>query len=82
MRLYIRKRTNGPHCPEYEFAKSIEAALYWQSSDWVGRVCDLIDHEGITIDPPFRGGVRPHCSGFLVEPRPQGGFVISCEVPV
>lgn len=81
MRLYIRKRSNGPRCPEYEFAKSIEAAQFWESSERVDRVCVLISHEGITITQPFQGGVRP-CTDFRVESRPQGGFSISCEVPV
>ena len=82
MRLYIRKSTNGPRCPEYEFAKSIEAALYWDTGqrEWVDRVFDLISHEGITVNQPFGRGMMP-CSDFRIEPRPQGGLVISCEVP-
>ena len=81
MRLYIRSRVNGPRCPEYEFARGSEAALYWNSKSWVERVCRIIEQEGITIAKPFSTERQP-CTGFQVEPRPLGGFIISCEVPV
>lgn len=80
MRLYIRSRVNGPRCAEYEFVGASDAALYWDSERWVEKVCRLIAEEGVTIARPFSREAQP-CSGFQVEPRPLGGFVISCEVP-
>jgi len=81
MRLYIRSRVNGPRCPEYQFVGTSDAALFWNSERWVDQVCRAIAQEGITIAPPFSREPQP-CSDFQVEPRPLGGFVISCEVPV
>jgi hypothetical protein len=81
MRLYIRSRVNGPRCPEYEFARGSEAALYWNSKSWVEQVCRTIAQEGITVAMPFSSD-RQSCSDFQVELRPLGGFVISCDVPV
>jgi hypothetical protein len=81
MRLYIRSRINGPRCPEYEFVRGSEAALFWNSRTWVEQVCRVIVQEGITIARPFSPERQP-CSDFRAEPRPLGGFVISCDVPV
>lgn len=81
MRLYIRSRVNGPRCPEYEFVGTSDAALYWNSKHWVDQVRRVIAQEGISIATPFSAERQP-CSDFQVEPRPLGGFVISCEVPV
>jgi len=83
MRLYIARRTNGPRFPIYQFHVAIEAALFWGTTEteWVDRVCRLISDEGVTVEQPFGGGARP-CSDFRIETRPQGGLVISCEVPV
>ena len=81
MRLYIRSRVNGSRCPEYEFVGTNEAALYWNSKSWVEQVCRIIAQEGITVERPLSRGPQP-CSDFQVEPRPLGGFVISCEVPI
>jgi hypothetical protein len=81
MRLYIRSRVNGPRCPEYEFVETSDAALCWNSQRWVEQVCRLIAEEGITIARPFSREAQL-CSNFQVEPRPLGGFAISCEVPI
>lgn len=81
MRLYIRSRVNGPRCPVYEFVGTSESALFWNSQRWVKQVCRVIAQEGITIATPSSAECQP-CSDFQVEPRPLGGFVISCEVPV
>ena len=81
MRLYIRSRVNGPRYPEYEFVHGSEAALHWNSKSWVEQACRLIAQEGITIAGPFPAACQP-CRDFEVEPRPLGGFVISCEVPI
>ena len=81
MRLYIRSRVNGPRCPEYEFVRNSEVALFWNSKSWVMLICRVIAQEGITVAQPFPTGRQP-CSEFQVEPRPLGGFVISCEVPI
>ena len=80
MRLYISNVTNGVRCPTYDFAKPIEAAMFWNTREWVTRVCDAISSDGITINPPFANSAP--CTDFRIEPRPQGGFVISCEYPV
>jgi len=81
MRLYIRSRINGPLCPEYEFVRDTEAALFWSSKSWVTQVCRVIAQEGITVAQPFSVG-RQACSDFQVESRLHGGFVISCEAPI
>jgi hypothetical protein len=81
MRLYIRSRVNGPHCPEYVFVGTSDAALFRTSKPWVERVCRVIEQEGITITKPFSAERQP-CSDFQAESRSLGGFVISCEVPV
>jgi len=81
MRLYIRSRINGPHCPVYGFVGTSESALFWKSHRWVKQVCRVIVQEGITIARPF-SAERHACSDFRVETRPLGGFVISCEVPI
>lgn len=81
MRLYIRSRVNGPRCPEYEFVRGSEAALFWNSKSQVEQVCRFIAEDGITAAQPF-SPLRQPCSDFQVETRPLGGFAISCEVPV
>jgi hypothetical protein len=81
MRLYIHSRVNGPRYPEYEFVRGTDAALYWNSKSWVEQVCRIIVQEGIAITLPFAAERQP-CCDFQVEPRPLGGFVISCEVPI
>lgn len=81
MRLYIANRTNGPHCPLYYFHEAIESGMHWKNKEWVELVCLLMAAEGITVRQPATGNVEP-CTAFLVEQRPQGGFVISCEVPL
>jgi hypothetical protein len=69
MRLYIRSRVKGPCCPEYEFVRASEGALFWDAKDRAEQVCSLIAQEGITIANPLYAG-QP-CSDFRVEPRPS-----------
>jgi hypothetical protein len=84
MRLYIHKITK--HAEElkpdtYDFTNSIEGAWFWTTLESAERAQHFFSHEsGITINPPF-GGSAP-CTDFRVEPRPQGGFAISCEHPL
>lgn len=53
MRPYIASRNNGARCPEYQIARSKEAALFWNSKTWKAQVCRVIAREGITIARPF-----------------------------
>ena len=80
MRAYIANVTNGPTRPIYDFARPIGAGMFWETREQVGRVCEHIAQQGIDIQHPYRGGQWP-CSDFQVEPHPQGGFAISCELP-
>jgi hypothetical protein len=84
MRLYIHKITK--HGEEfkpdiYDFTKSIEGAWFWTTPESAERAQHFFSHEGgITIRPPF--GPSAACTDFRVEPRPQGGFAVSCEHPL
>jgi hypothetical protein len=79
MRLYIYKITRGDKCPIYHFTRTIETAWFWDTRERVDEVCRATSHDGITIEPTL--GMSTPCTDFRVEPRPQGGFAISCEHP-
>jgi len=82
MRLYISKITK--HTDErkpdtYDFAKFIEGALWWPTKEAAQRNYDL--HCLIEIRVELPTGQRVPCTDFGIEPRPAGGFVLSCEHP-
>ncbi len=64
---------------EYGFTESVERALFWDTSESAELDRSKIDSGGITVKS--RDGRIAYCTDFRVEPRPQGGFAISCEHP-
>jgi hypothetical protein len=82
MRVYIARRTNGPSFPIYEFTKITKYALFWDAAmKWgLEQIRLAIAQEGITVDHPFGG--RESCTDFRIEQRPEGGLLISCELPI
>lgn len=84
MRLYISRITEGVEGLKpstYELGKTIEEAWYWQTRDAADRALELVSVVGIDIRPPNGFEPKISCSVFRVEPRPQGGFAISCAAP-
>lgn len=80
MRLYIHKivqhvETRKP--TTFEFRKAIEIAWFWKTREAAERA--LLIWKGISVQGPF--GRMSDCTDFRIEPRPRGGFVISCEHP-
>jgi hypothetical protein len=84
MRLYVSRITEdaeGLKPATFEFRNTIEEAWYWQTRDAANRASELLSVVGIDINPPNGFKHKASCSAFRVEPLPQGGFAISCEVP-
>jgi hypothetical protein len=82
MRLYIYTITSHDDKPTtYEFTKFKEGAWHWDMRESAERALDMIlnGSGGITVKAP--DGRCDCCTDFRVEPRPQGGFAISCEHP-
>jgi hypothetical protein len=79
MRLYIRTITHENNRDSYVFTKMIEGGWNWNTYQdaesylrWTVACGETICHSPFTK-------VSGVCSDFRVEPRPQGGFAISCE---
>jgi hypothetical protein len=62
----------------YTFAPDIDGARFWPTVRIAEGIRDqIVWSGGITLTSPL--GKRGHSTDFRVEPRRQGGFVISCE---
>jgi hypothetical protein len=84
MRLYIRNVTyhhseNKP--PTYDFTSITSNAHRWDTKEEADKDLKLIEHQGISVTPPAHLGPSANCTDLRIEPRPEGGFVISCEYP-
>ena len=82
MRLYIRAINHGENHDTYEWTSAIEAAWDWSTKEETINKCRVIEQGGITVKSPVEFGKIGLCTDFRVEPRPQGGFAISCEHPL
>jgi hypothetical protein len=82
MPLYISAieyfRENGIN--KYNFHPALERGRYWRTAPLAMGICEqIIRSGGITVTSPL--GKSSLCADFRAEPRPQGGFVVSCEDP-
>jgi hypothetical protein len=80
MRLYIHRIVPDveQHKPTtFAFIKAIEVAWFWKTREAAERALRI--WQGILVQLPLGPAVA--CTDFRIEPRPQGGFVISCEHP-
>jgi hypothetical protein len=79
MRLYIGTITHENNRDSYVFTEDINKAFPWETDQKAESYLRWTIACGGTIcHSPFTK-VSGVCSDFRVEPRPQGGFTISCE---
>jgi hypothetical protein len=84
MRVFIHKityRWNEGRPPLYDFTASAKSSWRWETraqAEQARRIFEQVG--GIVIEQPFVE--RLFCEDYRVEPRPQGGFGISCIHPV
>lgn len=85
MRLYIYKITKNADelKPDtFAFKMSMENAWFWTTRESADRAWRLFSGiGGINVKSPHEIGRTAPCTDFFIEPRPEGGFVISCEYP-
>jgi hypothetical protein len=84
MRLYIRGIIEKAKKPmTLDFTDSIENSLALKPKGYAERIIHLIfnDLGGINVKSPDGTGRSAFCADPRVEPRPQGGFAISCIHP-
>jgi len=80
VRAYIGKITERKHKQAlYDFKESVEGAWFWTTKEEAESVRQFLSEVGIKVYLPS-GNCAP-CTDFCVEPRPEGGFAISCEHP-
>jgi len=82
MRVYIKDIKPGDEKNEtkdYTFTKSAEGAWYWGTNESAELAKSMIFSGGIIVKTLDGGSY--YCTEFHVEPRSQGGFAISCELP-
>jgi hypothetical protein len=75
MRLYIQQVTQhsqGKEPTTFRLAESIDNAWFWRTQEDAERALSVWNGIKTTKD-------GTECSDVKVEPRPNGGFVISCE---
>jgi hypothetical protein len=83
MRLYIKTIEHGDTHDIFTWTPAIEGGWNWRVQERAGRFCCwILGWGGITVKSPIEFGKVGVCADFRVEPRPQGGFVVSCEHPL
>lgn len=84
MRLYIGHiSSSDQRKPEfkYDFTESIEDSWQWDKKESAELQLTMILTCGIAAESPGPFRKSAQCTAFQIEPRPQGGFAISCEHP-
>ena len=79
MRLYIHRivpDVENRKPTTFAFIKTIEVAWFWKTREAAERALRI--WQGILVQLPIGHAA---CTEFRIEPRPKGGFVISCEHP-
>jgi len=79
MRLYIKTVSRGNNHDTFELTSTIEGAWNWNVYEQPARFCRwIVGWGGIFVKSPITGETG-FCTDFRVEPRPQGGFAVSCQ---
>lgn len=82
MRLYIKTISRGNNHDTFQWTSAIGGAWNWNVPEQPGRLCCwIVGWGGIFVKSPV-AGASGFCTEFRIEPRPQGGFAVSCEHPL
>jgi hypothetical protein len=79
MRVFIyqvKQNWEAGEPTSFEFIHAMESAWFWRTKEAAQRAFAI--WQGITVQA---SAIAAACTDFRFEPRPQGGFVISCEHP-
>jgi hypothetical protein len=79
MRVFIYRVKQNLEVGEptsFEFIHAMENAWFWKTKEAAQRAFAI--WQGISVQA---SAIAAACTDFRFEPRPQGGFVISCEHP-
>ncbi|MGC2171230.1 MAG: hypothetical protein WA555_16255 [Candidatus Sulfotelmatobacter sp.] len=79
MRHYIKTITHENNHDNFVFTRVIEGGWNWSTEEEAERYRRWTVACGETVSHSPLRRVSGVCTGFRVERRPQGGFVISCE---
>ena len=73
------KDPERPYQTDFWFDSDPQKAAYWKTHEEAETDCELLEKKAIAIDSGEGG--RHICSGFQIEKRGPGEFVIFCEAP-
>jgi hypothetical protein len=83
MRLFIKEIRRVDNHDTFTWTSAIEGAWNWDAEGQATRYLRWILGWGeITVKSPTEFGKASPCTDFRVEPRPQGGFALSCKHPL
>ena len=82
MRLFIKGIRRGENHDTFTWTSAVEGAWTWGAEGQADRFLRwTLGWGAITVKSPIQFGKIGLCTDFRVEPRPQGGFAVSCEHP-
>jgi hypothetical protein len=83
MRLFIKEIAREANHNTFTWTSAIEGAWNWDAEGQADRFLRwTLGWGGIAAKSPTEFGKIGLCTDFRVEPRPQGGFAVSCEYPL
>ncbi|HVR23219.1 MAG TPA: hypothetical protein VMU26_07845 [Candidatus Polarisedimenticolia bacterium] len=80
MRHYIRTITRVENHPDFDFTEAMDGGWSWETEKQAQEYLAWTDPSGRAISRSPFNGVKSVCTDFRIERRPQGDYVISCNL--
>lgn len=80
MRHFIRTITHVDNHDDLVFTKTMEEGWNWETEEKARQYLLWTDPSGRTLARSPLNGASSVCTDFRVEPRPDGRYVISCNL--
>jgi hypothetical protein len=80
MRHYVRTITHVENHADLDFTEAMDGGWSWETEKQAQEYLTWTDPSGRTLAHSSSNPVRSVCIDFCIERRPQGDYVISCNL--